>query len=347
MLIGAAHAGAPYTFPSGSGTQFLDGMNELFNRGYEVPKAYCTPDFATKYALQSSWGTTPTTMTQLLQTWPFVAALDLPWETRGGVIVFTAFSFVNGTTNWIRPDPVSTRLNADRIEIKAAASHLLSEYNGRALTFVFGSWEGDWAMQDSFSVAPFPYVSHLMADRFAAFYNNRQRAIDEARAETPSDCKILHAVEVNRPLDARQLPHLRRICRDLKGRIKPDLISFSAYQGTIVDQGGFGPSFAAWEAATRPAFIKAIRAIKYAFPNTPWYVGEFGFPEGIELPPGRSVDPMIRVIHDVAEDEGATMLLYWQTFDNEETSPGVPRGFYLVKPDGSSSQATITLEALL
>lgn len=45
--------------------------------------------------------------------------------------------------------------------------------------------------------------------------------------------------------------------------------------------------------------------------------------------------------------EGIVDFIYWEWADNEETSPGVPRGFYTVKPDGTLSVAGTKLETLL
>jgi hypothetical protein len=190
-------------------------------------------------------------------------------------------------------------------------------------------------------------VLREMVDRYAAFLGARQRAVSDARKAIASDCQILMAVEVNRVTDAMLYPHRRRIVSDLAGRITPDMISYSAYDSTIVDQGGWGVDLDAWIAATTPVFHKALRQIQLAFPGVPIQIGEFGFPEGVELPSGRDIAPMINAVHSIALAAGCKNFIYWQVFDNEESSPGVPRGFYTVRPDGSTSVAGTAMAALI
>lgn len=341
MRAGVAHVDGRYTWPAASGTQFMDGCNSIYNSGFRTVKFYCTGSYIANYPLETSWSSTPTNLTQLAQTTEMAAGLGLGWHT----VILTAFTFANGTTNWWRVNPTAATYSAEYTELYNLAVHLLSTYNGTGKRFVLQNWEGDWAFMDSFT--PDTYVSRVMVDRYAAFLGARQRAISDARKATASDCQILMGVELNRVVDARLYPHRRRILTDLARRITPDLVSISAYDGTIVDQGGWGADLPAWIAATTPVFTKELRAIQLAFPGVPIQLGEFGFPEGVELPPGRDVGAMIDVVHAIALAHGVTDFIYWQVFDNEETSPGVPRGFYTVRPDGTTSVAGAAMIALI
>ena len=332
MLLGAAHSAGKYTVPGGSGEQFLDGSTRIYDGGLPVLKVYCTGSYLTDYPLQTSWSSSPTTCEELLQTDQYLTAFS-----QFDTIVITMFSFANGPTNWWHVDPTNARYQDEYDEIYDAVVHLRTQYAAEGKTFIIQNWEGDWAFMDSFS--PDTWVDAHIVERFAAFLGTRQRAVRDAVRATPSTSKVLYAFEANRVLDSRIFPHRRRILRDIAKRVQPDVISWSAYDGTIVQQGGWGASLEAWEAATVPVMKKCLRAIKAAFPGVPVYIGEFGFPEGVELPPGRDVGAMIQVVYDVALAEGVTILLYWQVFDNEESSPGVPRGFFTVKPDGSTSVA--------
>ena len=68
----------------------------------------------------------------------------------------------------------------------------------------------------------------------------------------------------------------------------------------------------------------------------------------IEKPFGRDIGAMVTRTYEIASEVGALVdFIYWEVFDNEEYSPGVPRGFYVVKPDGTTSAAGTALEALL
>lgn len=337
---GIAHTAGKYTYPAASGTQLIDGVNAIFNAGYTCIKLYCTAGYLTDYPLQSSWSSTPANLTALASTTQMAAALSKAWNT----VILTCFTFANGTTNWWRVNPTAAAYAAEYTEIYNLAVYLLSTYNGTGRKFVLQNWEGDWAFMDAFVADT--YVAREMVDRYSAFLGHRQRAVSDARKATASDCQILMAVEVNRVTDAMLYPHRRRILTDLAGRITPDLISYSAYDSTIVDQGGWGADITAWTNATTPVFTKALRQIQLAFPGVPIQIGEFGFPEGIELPSGRNVGTMINTVYSIANTAGLVNFIYWQVFDNEETSPSVPRGYYTVKPDGSSSVAGTAMAAL-
>lgn len=330
-----------YTVPAGSGTQLADGCNVVWDLGLRVIKLYLTGDYAADYPLQSAWSSTPTSLVELAQTTQFAAQISRSWHT----VVLTAFTFSNGGTNWWRANPSAAKMATEYNEIRALAEHLLSAYNGTGRTFVLQTWEGDWAFMDSFT--PDTYVAQKLVPYYAAFLATRQRAVADARAAVASDCKILNALEVNRVLDARLYPHRRRILRDLAARVTPDVVSFSAYDATIVDQGGWGADYAAWSAATVPAFRRALRAIKSAFPRSLVQVGEFGFPEQ-EDPAGADIAAMIQDVNDVAESEGCTLLLFWQALDNEVGAGGAGtyRGYWLAQPDGSPTISSAKLAEL-
>lgn len=341
MKIGLAHVAAKYTVPTGSGTQFADGCNATWTYGFRTLKVYCTADYLANYPLQSSWSSVPSTVTQLAQTTQFTSQLSRAWQT----VILTVFTFANGSTNWWRVDPSKTRFDAEYAEIRVLAEYLLTTYNGTGREFILQNWEGDWAFMDAFVVnTP---VDRQLVDRYAAFLGTRQRAVSDARKAVASDCRVLMAIEANRVVDLRVAPHLRRIGHEIAARVTPDVISYSAYDSTIVEQGSWGASIDAWTAATTPIFTLALRSLRLAFPGVPIMIGEFGFPEGIELPAGRSVGDMIRTVASIASAAGVKWFIYWQIFDNEETSPGVARGFYVQKPDGSTSQAGVALMGLL
>lgn len=341
MRIGVAHAAGKYTWPAASGTQFLDGCNAVYSAGFRTMKFYCASSYLTDYPGETAWSSTPTSLTQLAQTTEMAAGLGMGWHT----VILTCFTFANGTTNWWRAQPTSAAMAAEYTEIYNLVVHLRTTYNGTGRRFVIQNWEGDWAFMDAFVAET--YVAREMADRYVSFLGTRRRAIHDAVRATASDVQVLFSYEANRVVEARTKPHLRRVLRDIAARVQPDVISYSAYDSTIDTSVGFGANYAAWAAFTLPLFAKALRQLQLAFPGVPIQIGEFGFPEGAELPGGRSVEPMINALHAIALAAGVVEFIYWQWADNEETSPGVPRGFYVVKPDGALSGAGTALAALL
>lgn len=340
MLLGIAASGSKYTVPNGSGTQLNDSAAAIFTRGFPVGKFYLTADYLTDYPLQTAWSSTPTTLKQLAQTTQFATQLARNWS----VVILTCFTFANGSTNWWRVTPTAAKLQAEANELEELAVHLRTTYPNTV--FIIQTWEGDWAFMDAFVADT--YVSRELVDRYAAFFGARKRGIANARAATGGGTgTVLMAFECNRVIDTRQYAARRRICRDIAKRIKPDIISWSAYDGTIDTAIGFGSTLQEWEDYTIPLFRKGIATIRASFPGVPIMIGEFGFPEVQAVGIGRDVGDMIDILYPECVTAGIEYLIYWQIFDNEELSPGNPRGFYIVKPDGSTSDAGNALEALL
>jgi len=335
MKRGCAHVKGLYTVPGGSGTQLADGAAKIKQLGLKVLKIYLTSDYLTDYPLQSSWSAVPTTLTELVQTTQYQDILaDSWWET----IIFTGFTFANGSTNWWRVNPSNAKFQAEYDELYDLGVYLLGSPHP-ARRYVIQNWEGDWALMDVAGV-PATVVDYTMIPRYAAFLAHRQLAVADARKDTASASSLAMAVELNRVVDAFQFPARRRIIKDIAKRLQPDIISYSAYDSTIVDQGGWGASTAAWIAATTPVFTKAIRQIKAAFPGVPIQIGEYGFPEN-EAPVGHDLYAMNQLVNDICEAEGIKTLVYWEVFDNEQGQggPGTYRGYWFFEPDGTKTIA--------
>ena len=198
------------------------------------------------------------------------------------------------------------------------------------------------------SFIPSTPVPRRMIEYFTSFLATRQRAVADARRDTAHfNVSVQHAVEVNRIIDGYGTSSRRRILKDVCTRMKPDLISYSAYDSTIVDQGGWGATQADWVTATTEAFTRALRTIKSV--GVPFYIGEFGYPENeaeFDFTPPRDVAEMVRVTYEIALAQGATHFIFWECFDNEPSIPYTYRGYWLRRPDGSLSYTGAELQAL-
>ncbi len=339
MSIGCAHEQGLYTVPAGSGTQFSDGCNTIWDLGLRALKVACTSTYATMYPLQTTWSSTPTSLKTLAQTTQFSEQLAKAWDT----VVFTIFTFANGATNWWRVNPSLAQYQAEYAEVYELTAHLLTAYNNSGKVFVLQNWEGDWAFMDAF--VPTTYVSRAFVDFYAAFFAARQRAVSDARRDTPHvNVDVRHAIEVNRVLDAEQ--GNKRILTDIAPRIQPDMVSYSSYDSTIVSTG-WGSGFSDWSAKCTADFSKALRRINSAFPGVPVQIGEFGFPENEDPRGAADVGRMVQTVRDVAKSFGCVNLLYWQVFDNEPgTPPNAYRGYWLKNNLGAVTIAGAKLPML-
>lgn len=326
MDYGIAHVAGNYTYPNGSGTQFTDGCDQIWNLGIRNLKVYLSASYLTDYPLQASWSSTPVNLTQLAQTTQFSTQMARAWKT----ITFTTFTFANGITDWWKVDITNAKLAAEYTEMYNLTTFLLSTYNNTGKTFILQNWEGDHALGSTIytSLTPRQYV-----DYYAAFLNVRQKAVSDARkASSYTNVKVLHAVECNRVLDSQTNPDRRRIITDLASRIDPDIISYSSYDSTIATRS--------WLSGTTEYlfylnidFPHALSLIKQAFPGKPLMIGEYGFGDidGAMNHPANDINLMHKGVRDIAVANGVFLYFYWQIFDNDG------RGFYAIKADGTRS----------
>ena len=348
MKVGVAHVAGLYNYPGVAGSQLTEGCDAVWALGARTITLWATSAYTVKDYTRQTFTGTATTLKTLFQLPQYAAALARSWEQ----VILTCYTFANNpggvVTNQWRVDPSAAFMQAEYDELREAAEYLLTTYNGTGRTFVLKTWEGDWALMDA-EGAPDTRVTWQQVKNYAAFLGTRQRAVEDARKAVASDCRVLHALEANRVVDIRRYPHRPRVCREIAKLVQPDVISFSAYDATIVDQGGWGASHAAWVAATTPVFTAALRTIRRAFPKALIHIGEFGFPEGSEKPGTADIEAMVQLIYDIALAEGVDTWIYWQVFSNDETSPGsgVPRYFTTHLEDGSLSEAGTRIAAIL
>lgn len=339
MRYGAAHTNGFYTVPNGSGTQFSDGCDVIWNLGLRTLKVYLTADYLANYPLQAAWSGAPTSVTELAQTSQFATQFARAWDS----IILTTLTFSNGTTNWWRVEPTKAKLQAEYDEMYELAAYLLAEYSGTGKRFVLQNWEGDHAFMDA--TPPTTFVGRKYVDYYTAFAATRQRAVRDARAATPHQgVTVLNAFEANRVLDGKDFPHRRRIVTDIARRFQPDLVSYSVYDAPF--KLGWAEDQAAWEASCQTEMTRAFSLLKKAFPGVPIQVGETGVPENeaTNEHPSYNIGQMIERIRDVAFEQQAETFIYWEVFDNEAHETYTYRGYWLRRPDGSLTEAGAKLQ---
>jgi hypothetical protein len=238
------------------------------------------------------------------------------------------WSFTNGIFDPWRQTVTTAQLAAEYTEWYNLAVFLLSTYSGKEFVLQSGA-ECDWSLIGSFN--PANPVPPYRTQAYAAFLNVHQRAVEDARKNTLSTSTVIHAVEVNRVLD----DYSERVHRNVLPLVNVDLISYTAYEAINF----WGANQTDAENNIQLYLTKALRRLKAVKPGTRIYVGEYDWPQdepgftGI----GLNVAGLIDKVISICNAEGITDLVWWQIFDNEEQSPGVPRGFGLYNRNGSST----------
>lgn len=202
-------------------------------------------------------------------------------------------------------------------ELRDFAAYLLATYRGTGKQFYLGHWEGDWYMTG----ATDPKVD-ATPERVAAFTRYlqvRQRAVDDARRETPhEDVAVFNYVEVNQVL--KGLDGTRpTVTNAVLEKVNPDFVSYSCYD--VLGQ----PDRAA-------ALHRALDAIesklspKDGIEGKRVFVGEFAVKASLTGFDGEKHAATNREFLRAIVEWGCPFALYWQFYCNEK-NPDQARGY--------------------
>ncbi len=323
MIVGVNNVDGGYPARS---DHLVYGASLAAGSGCDSMKIFMSDGYSTTdYPLQDWTGSTPTNLTELAQTTPMQAVFS-----SFNTIVCNTWSFANGRNNdWVN-DADEDYLEDEYNEVKAFASWFLANNPGK--TLVIQNWEGDWSLLGSFN--EFASVPSSRPARMAAYLRARQAAVEDARRGSTSTARVLHGVEVNRVLDG----YGARVHRDVLPNAIPDMISFSLYEA--INTWGSGQADALANISLLfPRAAKLVRA--YTKDKCPLYIGEFFWPETDAGFTSLSLDGggLCNRVLDLAESMEFWGAFGWALFDNEA------RGYYVVKPDGSTSSQGAALRA--
>jgi hypothetical protein len=145
--------------------------------------------------------------------------------------------FTNGPNGagYLRHDWTPEMIEHEYNETKAWAVHMLTAYSGTGKVFMAGNWEGDWALMSA-SGCKKPYnmscdPSPKVMDRMVAWGQARQRAIDDARSETPhNNVYLVFYMEMN--LGPEAVTGKPGMTNDVIPKVNPDFVSYSSYSAT-------------------------------------------------------------------------------------------------------------------
>ncbi len=237
------------------------------------------------------------------------AVLDMPFTH----FLIWAYPFTtHGSAGTFKP----TESDVEYREIYDFTRHLLQTYDGSGKSFYLGHWEGDWHLRPDFDPKK-PFPDHY-AENFIAWLNVRQRAIDDAKRDTPHHgVNVWHYTEVN--LVKPFIKGGQCLTNDILPLVDVDFVSYSCYdslQGVIRD-----------DLVAALNHIESKLRAKLAITGKRVFIGEYGFPTS-RYPPEvqneKSIETMI-----VGLEWGCPFVLYWELYDNEGT-PEKPGGFWLI-----------------
>lgn len=334
--VGATHVAGKYHFTD---RPFLiEGAQKLLDLGTRLGKFWFMPHGAARdYSFNSSWGEYKN-FVALAKSDYWEQVFAMPFET----IILEAHTSFEGSWKSPRPKSFYEELTHEFYEL---SSHLYKKFRERNVTIILQHWEGDWMLRGRGGEKwdPPPDNWPLLCEQMSKWLAARQAGVSKARAENPGRCRIAHATEVNRVLDAAK--NIPTVMEKVLPHVELDLVSYSYY-----------------DAMSSPVTLwKALESIrKNARTNGPFgtravYLGEVGIPEN---------EQTNRLRERWDEFLGVALALdipyvaHWEIYCNElnpklKPAPKSPvknnsdvRGFFLVKPDGTLSESGEYLSGL-
>jgi hypothetical protein len=236
--------------------------------------------------------------------------LDMPFSNY----VLWAHTFANDA-DWRNGFP-EEKQRTEYKEMYDLTHYLLTEYNNTGKTFFLGHWEGDGWLRNSVKPENDILVTPARTQAMIDWLNTRQRAIDDAKRDTPhQNVQVWHYTEVN---------HVKLAMEGrpaLVNKVLPfthvDYVSYSSYD-TAYDPELLKKAL---------SFIESQLPAKEGFTGKRVFIGEFGFPS-IRYSPEQQ-DHKSRGVLRAALQWGCPFALYWEMYNNE-IDPRGQLGFWMI-----------------
>ena len=208
--------------------------------------------------------------------------------------------------------------------MKELAEYLLTTYNGTQKHFYLGHWEGDWLLLGNYSRTQ-EHVDETRIKGMIDWYNVRQRAIEDARAQVKSDVKVFHYLELNRANPALQRGY-DRIANRVLPYVNVDYVSYSSYESTSEEVSGADYEEMKDYLTASLDYIERQMKPNSAIPGRRVFIGEYGY--SLSLVDNSPQEQARRSVHTIraALEWGCPFVLYWEMYDNE----GIDKGFWMI-----------------
>jgi hypothetical protein len=242
-------------------------------------------------------------------------------EPEGTKIDTMQIKFINGY-----PDRYEKALFNELYDF---TKHLLTSYNGSGKIFYLGHWEGDWHLRWHYDrTKP---VDSATLNGMIKWAKVRQRAIDQAKADFPSDVEVYNYMEVNLVMKGMKEPQTVTVTNSILNEVNPDYVSYSSYDATNPFKT---------EGELRANLTAALNYIEQQLkpknnlpPGKRVWIGEYGSP--ISAYDQQQQDERSKWVIKTGLAWGTPFILYWELYNNEINSETLEHvGYWMIDDQG-------------
>lgn len=291
-------------------TLLVETAEAITNLGSDIIKFYLGPD--TSFQSGVTLTSNITNLTILARDEPsYRKVFDMPFLHT----IVWAYPLGNPEPPFTSGNYTPAEQAVDYTEMYDLTCYLLTNYNNSGREFFLGHWEGDGYLDvNNWTTNPSPAVVTAMAQ----WLNNRQKAVDDARAATAhTNVNVYNYAEVNRVRDAMlngPTNNVRCINDVIPYVTNLDYLSYSSYDAQNLDSA---------DLYTTLSYIHAhISTNKTGVvPEPRMWIGEYGHGSDstdAQEPLNRSY--IQRLLNWNSTGEALRFILYWEIYDNEPAS---------------------------
>lgn len=341
-VFSVTHAAGGYTHSKEN--YLVEGVKAIEELGARVANLFLAvsstmpPSYVNTYPFNYSWDTGKIkSLPDLCESEPFKRAFSS--ETIDTFILYVESPTQPSFKAKYAEDSYQELLEQEYDNLKAFTAYLLDTYRNSGKTFIIQTWESDWWVMEQ---STYTYDKAAM-ERFQRWINNRQQAVEDARAATPPEgMEVYNCLELI-CLD-RSMQGMTSVINDIVPHTKCDMYAYSAYDTTIGEHS--------FDAALR--YLREHTPPSEVLGRDNLYIGEFGLPE-MEFGDSRLFYNVLKT-YKTALKNGMKYCNYWQLYCNEPVAGKVKnnshsnedyRGFWLVRADGTKNQTYYLLKAAL
>jgi hypothetical protein len=315
--IGTQTFSGLYQFTSNN--LLIETAQAIYDMGSDNIKMYMGANFPGKY--NTNLAPSVTNLMTLARNEPNCrTVLDMPFRR----IIAWTYPLSNPDAPFQNGNYTATEAANDYREMYDLTRYLLTNYNNSGKTFYLGHWEGDGYLSvNNWSTNPPPAEIPAMV----AWLNNRQKAIDDAKAATTfSNVNVFGYSEVNRVRDAMNNGtnnNVRSINYVIPYVTNLDYVSYSSYDAQNLSTANLYATLDYIE-----AHIPTNKAA--VIPGERLWIGEYGWGKSQT---SDQQEPTTRAyIQRLLNypNHALPFILFWEMYDNELLSDGSDAFFCLI-----------------